>query len=504
MPLTDRIKTTIENIKNMPLNRKLALAGLVVIVFAMLLTLLLWLPKQDYQILYTNLTSEDAGNVINKLKEKKVPYQVKDNAIYVPSDKVHELRLELAAQGIPSGGGVGFEIFDKTQIGLTEFSQRVNYIRALQGELQRTIKQLQEVDQVRVHIAIPEKTIFTEKEDHPTASVVLKLKPGRSLSKEQVSSIIHLVSSSVEGLSPQYVTVVDQYGNLLSAPKDPAQLVDATQIEYKRNIEKTYEKNIQSMLENIVGKGKAIVRVSADIDFSKVEKLEEKFDPDTIAIRQEQRMQEKTMGPQTGGIPGVLSNQPGQAAQTTTQSVQSQKQQENINYEVSKTISKILQSTGQIKKLSVAVLVDGTYKEEKGKKVYVPRSEEEVKKYQELVQAAIGYNKERGDYVIVESMPFEVIPEEKPGIDYIGLAKMILKYLIPIIIVLLIILFIVKPLIELLKKPVEKKVLEKEVLFISEEAVPSVSERDIKEEIREIAKTNPKKVVAILREWISE
>ncbi len=163
MPLTDRIKTTIENIKNMPLNRKLALAGLVVIVFAMLLTLLLWLPKQDYQILYTNLTAEDAGNVINKLKEKKVPYQVKDNAIYVPSDKVHELRLELAAQGIPSGGGVGFEIFDKTQIGLTEFSQRVNYIRALQGELQRTIKQLQEVDQVRVHIAIPEKNNFYRK-----------------------------------------------------------------------------------------------------------------------------------------------------------------------------------------------------------------------------------------------------------------------------------------------------------------------------------------------------
>ncbi len=505
MPITDRIKTVLENIKNMPLNRKLAFAGLALIVFAIILTLFLWLPKQDYQLLYSNLSAEDAGNVISKLKEKKVPYQVKDNAIYVPSNKVHELRLELASQGIPSGGGVGFEIFDKTQIGLTEFSQRVNYIRALQGELQRTIKQLQEVDQVRVHIAIPEKSIFTEKEDHPTASVVLKLKPGRTLSREQVSSIVHLVSSSVEGLSPQYVTVVDQYGNLLSAPKDPTQLAEATHIEYKRNIEKTYEKNIQTMLENIVGKGRAIVRVSADIDFSKVEKLEEKYDPDTIAIKSEQRSQEKTMAPQQGGIPGVLSNQPGQP-QTgiTQQNVQSQKQQESINYEVSKSISKILQSTGQIKKISVAVLIDGIYKEEKGKKVYVPRSDEEIKKYQELVQASIGYNKERGDYVIVESIPFEVVPEEKPPIDYWGIATTMLKYLVPLIIIALIILFVLKPVIELIKKLMEEKIKKKEVV-ISEEVVPSVvKERDIREEIRHIARTNPKKVIAILREWITE
>ncbi|MCS7214869.1 MAG: flagellar basal-body MS-ring/collar protein FliF [Thermodesulfovibrio sp.] len=505
MAITDRAKEVLEKIKNLPLNKKLALAGVVFIVFAILLTLLLWLPKQDYQVLYSNLSAEDAGNVINKLKEKKIPYQVKDNAIYVPSQNVHELRLELASQGIPSGGGVGFEIFDKSQIGLTEFSQRVNYIRALQGELQRTIKQLQEVDHVRIHIAIPEKSIFTEKEDHPTASVVLKLKPGRALSREQVSSIVHLVSSSVEGLSPQYVTIVDQYGNLLSSPKDSTQLAEATQIEYKRNIEKNYEKNIQTMLENIVGKGKAIVRVSTEIDFSKVEKIEEKYDPDTIAIRNEQRLQEKTMAPQTGGIPGVLSNQPGQPQTATTQqNIQSQKQQENINYEVSKSISKIMQSTGQIKKISVAVLVDGTYKEEKGKKVYVPRSEEEIKKYQELVQASIGYNRERGDQVIVQSIPFEVIPEEKPGIDYISLATTALKYIVPLVIILLIILFVLKPLIELLKRPEEEK-RKLEEIIISEEAVPTaVEERDIKEEIRQFAKTNPKKVISILREWITE
>ncbi len=504
MAITDRLKTALENIKYMPLTRKLTFGAVVLIIFALLLTLLLWLPKQDYQVLYTNLSPEDAGSVINKLKEKKVPYQVKDNTIYVPSDRVHELRLELAAQGMPSGGGVGFEIFDKTQIGLTEFSQRVNYIRALQGELSRTIRQLQEVQQVRVHIAIPEKTIFTEKEEHPTASVVLKLKPGRTLTREQVSSIVHLVSSSVEGLSPQHVTVVDQYGNLLSAPKNLEQFAEASHLEYKRNIEKIYEKNIQSMLENIVGKGKAIVRASADIDFSKVEKLEEKYDPETIAIKNEQRTQEKTLAPQAGGIPGVLSNQPGQPQTGVTQGVQSQKQQENISYEVSKSISKILQSSGQIKKISVAVLVDGVYKEEKGKKVYIPRSDDEIKKYKELVQAAIGYNKERGDQVIVESIPFEVIPEEKPPIDYIGIATTMLKYFIPVVVILLIILFVIKPLLEILKKPVEEKIRKKEIVIPEEKITLPSKERDIREEIREMAKKNPKRVISLLREWISE
>ncbi len=507
MALADRLKLIVDNFKNLPNNKKIALAAVLVLVIGLIATLFLWLPKQDYQVLYSNLSPEDAGNVIAKLKEKKIPYSVKDNAIYVPSGKVHELRLELASIGIPSGGGVGFEIFDKTSIGLTEFSQRVNYIRALQGELARTIKQIQEVDQARVHIALPEKTIFADKEDHPTASVVLKLKPGRNLTKEQVASIVHLVSSSVEGLSPQHVTIVDQYGNLLSSPKEFTQVVQNEQMEYKKNIERAYEKNIQSMLENIVGKGKAVVRVSADIDFSKVEKLEEKYDPDTIAIRSEQRSQEKTMAPQTGGIPGVLSNQPGQVPPTTTQNIQSQKQQESINYEVSKSISKIMQQTGQIKKISVAVLVDGNYREEKGKKVYVPRSEEELKKYQELVQAAVGYNKERGDLIIVESMPFEIVPEEKPGIDYVALAMTVLKYLLPLIITLLIIFFVIKPLLEIFRKPAEER-RAKEVI-ISEKIPPELitkvpEERDIKQEINELVRNNPKKVVSILREWMAE
>ena len=192
-----------------PLKRKLALLSVLALCVAIVAGMMMWSQRVDFQVLYSNLTQEDAGQAIAKLKEMKVPYKVDGNSIYVPSDKVYELRLELASQGIPQGGGIGFEIFDKNQFGVTEFVQRLNYVRALQGELARTIRTLAEVDQARVHIAVPEKTIFTDKEDKPTASVVLKLKAGRTLNQGQIGGIVHLVSSSVEGLPPGNVSVID-------------------------------------------------------------------------------------------------------------------------------------------------------------------------------------------------------------------------------------------------------------------------------------------------------
>lgn len=426
------LKDTIDLIKSWPLKRKIALISAVLLSFVLMAGIILWTDKIDYQVLYSNLSQEDAGQVIAKLKEMKIQYKVEGNVIYVPSNKVYELRLELAAQGIPSGGGVGFEIFDKTQIGVTEFVQRLNYIRAIQGELTRTIRQLAEVDQARVHIAIPEKTIFTEKEDKPTASVVLKLKPGRVLNQGQIGGIIHLVSSSVEGMQPQNVTVIDNMGNLLSKPVDTTdEILDSKKIEYQKAIDKDYESKLQSMLEGIVGRGKAIVRVATKIDFTQVERTEEKFDPDTIAVRNEQRTQEKSVGATQGGIPGVLSNQPGQQPTTAGSPSTTQKQSENINYEVSRSVSKIIQPRGEVKSVSVAVLVDGTYKKEKDKKVYVPRTEDDMKKYKEIIMAAIGYNKDRGDQVIVENVPFEAAIEELPPekIDFVRLSLSLLKSL---------------------------------------------------------------------------
>ncbi len=501
-------KDIVEHLKTWPLKRKLSLVFVILLSFALMAGIMLWSQRIDYQVLYSNLSQEDAGQVIAKLKEMKIPYNVEGNIIYVPSNRVYELRLELAAQGIPQGGGVGFEIFDKTQIGVTEFVQRLNYIRAIQGELTRTIRQLSEVEQARVHIAIPEKTIFTEKEDKPTASVVLKLKPGRVLNQGQIGGIVHLVSSSIEGMQPQNVTVIDNMGNLLSKPSDMDAIADSKHLEYQKSVDKDYEGKLQSMLEGITGRGKAIVRVATKIDFTQVERTEEKFDPDTIAVKSEQRTQEKSTGATTGGIPGVLSNQPGQQPATTVSSPSSQKQSESINYEVSRSVSKIIQPRGDVKSISVAVLVDGTYKKEKGKKVYLPRTEDDMKKYKEIIMAAIGYNKERGDQVIVENVPFEAAIEELPPekIDFIKLAMSLLKYIIPIIVILLLILFVIKPIIETLKAPVIRRAPEGVPMPTAPMPTPSEAapEEIMKEEVLEMVKKDSRKAAMILKEWLSE
>ncbi|MDA8213799.1 MAG: flagellar basal-body MS-ring/collar protein FliF [Nitrospiraceae bacterium] len=501
-------KDIVEHLKTWPLKRKLSLVFVILLSFALMAGIMLWSQRIDYQVLYSNLSQEDAGQVIAKLKEMKIPYNVEGNIIYVPSNRVYELRLELAAQGIPQGGGVGFEIFDKTQIGVTEFVQRLNYIRAIQGELTRTIRQLSEVEQARVHIAIPEKTIFTEKEDKPTASVVLKLKPGRVLNQGQIGGIVHLVSSSIEGMQPQNVTVIDNMGNLLSKPSDMDAIADSKHLEYQKSVDKDYEGKLQSMLEGITGRGKAIVRVATKIDFTQVERTEEKFDPDTIAVKSEQRTQEKSTGAPTGGIPGVLSNQPGQQPATTVSSPSSQKQSESINYEVSRSVSKIIQPRGDVKSISVAVLVDGIYKKEKGKKVYLPRTEDDMKKYKEIIMAAIGYNKERGDQVIVENVPFEAAIEELPPekIDFIKLAMSLLKYIIPIIVILLLILFVIKPIIETLKAPVIRRAPEGVPMPTAPMPTPSEAapEEIMKEEVLEMVKKDSRKAAMILKEWLSE
>lgn len=504
----------IEQIKSWQLKKKIAIISVVAISIAIIFVVILWSQRVNYHVLFGNLAPEDAGQVISKLKEANVPYRVKNNIIYVPADRVYELRLELAAQGIPLGGGVGFELFDRTQIGITEFAQRLNYIRALQGELTRTIRQLEEVQQARVHIAIPERTIFTEKEEKPTASVVLWLKPGRVLSQGQIGGIVHLVSSSVEGLQPRNVTVIDNMGNLLSKALEndiSGIAVDTRQREYQKSLDRYFENRLQSMLEGIVGRGNAIVRVATSLDFTQVEKTEERFDPDAIAIRTEQRTQERTVGAAPGGIPGVLTNQPGEPPmQAVGTQPSSERQSEKIHYEISRTVSRIIQPRGEIRNISVAVLVDGTYKKENEKMVYVPRSEEDIRRYREIIMAAIGYNEDRGDRVIIESVPFEVAAEELPPekIDYLNIATSLLRYIIPLIVIALIIIFVIKPIIETLKLPA-KVMREKEVgvaPFVVAPA-PSVAPPPddlTKEEVLQMAKKDPRKAAMILREWMSE
>ncbi|MCP9446231.1 MAG: flagellar M-ring protein FliF [Nitrospira sp.] len=405
-----------------------ALAGSV----AVLIAVALWTQQPDMQVLFTNLTGEDAAAILDKLKEAKVPYETAGGGttVLVPSSQVHELRLQLATQGLPHGGGVGYEIFDRTSIGMSEFVQKLNYRRALQGELARTIAQMPEVERARVHLAIPERRLFANEQDRARASVVLSLRNGYMLSKAQVQGVVHLVSSSVEGLQARDVTVVDGHGRLLSgSTADETIGLTSSQLEYQRTVEKDIETRIQTMLERIVGQNKAVVRVSSVIDFRKIETTEERFDPNGQVVRSEQRGQEKTSGTNgtVGGVPGVQSNVPPGVEQepAQTSSSSSQTKNETVNYEISRVVSKIVEPVGIIRQLSVAVLVDGTYgappagegeaagaAQAGAVRTYIPRSEEEMKRIEEIVKKAMGFSEERQDQVQVTNVQFDLGTEE--------------------------------------------------------------------------------------------
>ncbi|NTU42075.1 MAG: flagellar M-ring protein FliF, partial [Nitrospirales bacterium] len=443
----------IENIKNMPLRNKIILLVSVVLAVAVVVFALSWIQKADYQVLYANLSESDAGSVVQKLKELKVPYRIEAGSITVPSDKVYDLRLQLAAQGIPQGGGIGFELFDKTDFGTTDFVQKLNYRRALQGELGRTIMALSEVEQCRVHLAIPEKSLFVQEGNSPSASVLVKLRPGRTLSQGQIQGIVHLVSSSIEGLNPRAVTVVDSHGEMLTRPADSDMAgLSSSQLEFQRSYEKEMESRILGILEPVVGKNKVRAKVTAALDFTKTEKTEEKYDPDSQVVRSEQKNIERSASGGSGGIAGVGSNLPGKGGQTSSSQSGSQKQHETINYEISKVVSHSVNSAGELKRLSVAVIVDGAYIGREGAKErkYAPRSEDDIRRYEELVKNAVGFTSARGDEVRVVNMPFESLPQEEAGEEqtsYMPIILTALKYAVPVLALLLFFLFVIRPLI---------------------------------------------------------
>lgn len=429
-----------------------------------------FLQRESYSPLFFGLSVEDASMIVAKLKEQKVPYRLEagGTAIYVPKEKVHEVRLSLASQNaLPGSGGVGFELFDKTSYGMTEFMQNVNYRRAIQGELQRTINQIPEVKASRVHIAFPEKSLYTEREKEPTASVFVKLKPGRVLSREAVMSIVHLVASSVEGLKPENVVVVDAQGKVLfkGMEKESPSSTSAYQFEIQRNIEKRIEESLQSMLDSFLNPGKSVVRVSVDLNFRKVEKLEEEYQPNKVVLTSEKKVREKSTNRygKSGGVPGVKSNLKTSDEKTMRESEQlqlSEREESEASYEVSRTVKKIVEPYGDIKRISVAVVVDGKYEIQKGKKgdeiKYIPRTDKEIEDIKRLVSMAVGFNEERGDRIEVINTPFETegFVDEKAQLEKEEKREMIYmlsRYAFYVILVLTVLFFVVRPLIGMLK-----------------------------------------------------
>ena len=411
----------------------------------------------DYRVLFSNLSSEDAGSIVSKLKEKKIPYQLSDsgNSVMVPSDKVSELRLELASSGLPQGGGVGFEIFDNKSLGVTEFVQQLNYQRALQGELSRTINCLDEIQHSRVHIVIPKKSLFAEDQTKPTASVILKLKSGRSLKPAQIDGIVHLVASSVEGLNPGDVMVVDGSGKVLSKMQDESRLgrLSNSQIEYQHNMEKEMTSRVQTMLEKVVGEGKAVVRISADLDFRVMEKMEEKYDPETPVIRSQQKQNESSGPARQSSAPAPVTAAATQGGKSETKQ---EKSDEIINYEISKTVNKTVMPVGEVRKLSIAVLVDGNYvKNAKGEEEYQPRSKKEITDLEDLVKKSAGFDPKREDQIVVTNIPFKKVDVEDeqvkvPLTERVYQLYPILKYVLLMGVLALIVIFFLRPLVKTL------------------------------------------------------
>lgn len=426
------------------------------------------IQKENYQPLFSGLNMEDASMIVTKLKEQKVPYRLGlgGTVIYVPKEKVNEIRLSLASQNaLPGNTGVGFELFDKTNYGMTEFMQNVNYKRAIQGELARTINQMPEVKSSRVHIAIPEKTLFTDREKSVTASIFLNLKPGRILSKEQINGIVLFVAGSIEGLRPDNVTVIDSSGKILYKGGDSSSPIVLTghQYELQKNIEKKIEESIKSMLDAFLPAGKSIVRANVELNLKKVEVLEEEYNPDkAVAISSKKSIEKVTnKSAKTGGVPGVASNVGGaqKTAPEDEKITGSERQDEQKTYELSKAIRKIVEPYGDIKKISLAVVVDGKYEKVKeGKKEvlkYTPRSQKEIQDIRNLVARAVGYNEERGDKIEVLNIPFEtesLADEKQEGFISRDMLFDIARYVFYLAMALSIIFFIVKPLINIFKE----------------------------------------------------
>lgn len=393
--------------------RKIAIGVAIFALFFSLGIFIFWSPTVRYDVAYTNLSPEDKTAILAHLKKTNMKeFKIEGDSISFPNDKILEAKMSLAQEGLPSTGiGVGWEKFDDRTFGMSDFDQRVNKLRALQGELSRTINKLDPIANSRVHIVIPDNAIFAEDKKNPTASVFLKLKHGKSLNKRQIQGVIHLIARAVEGLEPKEVSIIDQDGNMLTDPEEQDGGIDkvtAAQREYQRRVEKELEQKIKDILARVVGHDKIVAKVQAAVDFKKVETTISDVDPERTAVIASQRNEQSSSGSGLNptGVPGAKSNLPGEredlaAAGGLTNSTKSTT--ENLNFEVKKTLSKIVEPIGTVTKLSVSVLVDG--KTVDGK--FVARKAEEMAMITKLVKNSIGFQETR-DSITVESAEFEL------------------------------------------------------------------------------------------------
>lgn len=537
-----------QNFAAMSQRQKLALGAALAIALTLLVGVILWSRQPDYAVLFSNLEERDGGAIVTALQQQNIPYKFSNGggAILVPASQVHDVRLKLAAQGLPRGGLVGFELMENQKLGLSQFHEQVNYQRALEGELARTIQAIAAVASARVHLAIPKQTAFLRDEQKPTASVMVNLHSGRRLEPTQVAGVVHLVASSVPHMTNDNVSIVDQNGNLLTAKQDPLRAagLDPTQLKYVEELEDSYIKRIEAILTPIVGPGNFKAQVTADVDFNQTEQTAETFKPnpppDQQAIRSQQSSESQTREPGPQGVPGALSNQPPvpATAPITTPPVPgtpgaqgtaatpplSSTRNATTNFEVDRTIQHTKMALGAIKRLSVAVVVNHRSETDPaGKTKTAPPSEQQIKQINDLVKEAMGFSEKRGDSLNVASSPFAAVVKEAPpeipvwkDPEVQDLGKEVLKYLVILGILAFIALGIVRPLLKtVMPPPAEKEGAEEpglagegkegeegaEVSLSAEGAAANTYEAKLAR-ARELARSDPRMMAGLIKEWM--
>ncbi|WP_157360000.1 flagellar basal-body MS-ring/collar protein FliF [Caldimonas brevitalea] len=532
----------------LPMKSKIAAGVGIASLLAIIVALSLWSNKPDYKVLYTNLSDKDGGAIISQLSQMNVPYQHADGgaALLVPADKVHDVRLKLASQGLPKGSTVGFELMDNARFGITQFQERLTFQRGLEGELTRSIGAMAAVQSARVHLALPNQNGFFREQQKPSASVMLTLYPGRTLDRAQLAGIVHLVSSSVPELSPKAVSVIDQSGALLTESADGmgGQSLDAKQLQYVTQIESSYTRRIMDLLEPVVGRDNLRAQVTAEIDFSQSESTSEQFRPnqgnEPAAVRSQQTSESnQPNAAMPTGVPGATTNQPPVPATApingTAQQLQAAgnvapggpsntKRDAVTNYEVDKTVRVTRNATGSIKRVNAAVVINHrTSTNAKGKTTTEPLSEEELQKLTTLVQETVGYNQERGDSVKVVNAPFQV---EKVDEQNLPLWKdpqtleLLRAAAIPgslVLLALVIVFGVIRPALKAVAPPapepkkLDTVIADAEVLPALPDgaqpgvpmlATPMASER--LDSARQLARDNPAAVANIVRNWVSK
>lgn len=407
--------------KGLSTGQRTTLAGTVLLTISVMVGLIIWSQKPQLSLLYAGLDPSEAGKITDELRDQKITYEISQGgrAIYVPSQSVYDLRLKLASKGIPrggaNGGGVGFEIFDKPSFGLSDFLQKAQYYRALQGELARTISQMQEVESAKVFIVVPNDRLFTSDKTEAKASVFLQLRSNERMGKQQVNAVRFLVANGVEGLKPSRVTIMDNNGTVLAENEDNTAVgLSATQLEIRKSVETLYASKVQTMLDQVLGLGQSVVRVSVDMNFDTVQQTDEKFDPNAV-VKTESTTTEDTATPvpQNSGQPGVVANTSTNASsQSATLMSTSKKQLANNQYEVGKTVLSTIKGVGDIRKVSVAVMVNKAEAAAGADGKTVERAK--PADIEAIVKTAVGYVQEgkgkRNDEITVKEVAFAAPP----------------------------------------------------------------------------------------------